>query len=161
VSVTQAPFSSKNPALQDVTVHAPHVVLPAAQLCVPVPFVTAQFCVPAGLVQLCEVVDAPHTAGSLGVQAWLVTSAPQLAGAPAGVQASRIAGAAPQSASSTTSPKLLAHARVRLREPLAAVHAHAPLRACAPLPAVISHVALRVDTPLPPHTLAEHAPHAP
>ena len=145
-----------------MTVHAPQVLLPAAQLCVPTPFATAQLCEPAGLAHACDVAGcAPHAEVPLGVHACDVTSAPQLGAAP-GVQLCDAAGGADaQLDDATASPKLFTHVTARDCEPLFGSHAHDALRACVPLDAVTSHVVLRVCVPAPPHTaVAEHAPHA-
>jgi hypothetical protein len=157
------PLRRKKPASHCVAVHALHVLLPAAQLCVPVPFATAQLREPDGLWQACEVTTAPQTSSLLGVQACAVTSAPQLAGAPAGVQLCAALGAgAAQNDAATVWPKLSTHVLVRVCVPLFGVHEQLPKRVCAPLFELKLHAAARDCTPAPPHTsVTEHALHAP
>ena len=107
--------------------------------------------------------EAPQTAESLGVQAWLVTTVPQLIGVPLGVQLCEAAGAtATHSALATVSPKLLTHVTARDCEPLLRSNTHAPERDCEPLLAVKLHDALRDCEPEPEQTAeALQAPHAP
>ena len=141
---------------------APQVVDPALQLCVPVPLAIAQLREPAGLEHVCDVVEAPQTAASVGVQACDVTTVPQLTGVPLGVQLCEDAGAPPlHSAFETGSPKLLTQVMARDCEPLATSNTHTLDRDCEPLLAVKLQDALRDCEPEPEHTAALHAPHAP
>ena len=129
VSLTQAPLSRWKFVLQVVGAQVDQLVEPALQLCEPVPLVTAQLCEPAGLEQVCEVAEAPQTAESVGVQAWVVTTVPQLVGVPLGVQLCDAAGAAAaHDALDTVSPKLSTQLMARDCVPLPASNTQEPER---------------------------------
>jgi hypothetical protein len=149
--------------LQLDAVHAPHVVAPAAQLCVPVPFATVQLCEPDGLLHACEVTAVPHAAASVGVQLCEVTAVPVQLAVPTGVQLCDAAGfTAAQKASATTAPRLSQHLTVRVCVPVFAFQLQLEVRVCEPLLAVKPHDAERVCVPVPPHTaVTEQALHEP
>jgi hypothetical protein len=149
--------------LQLWTWHALHVVLPGAQVSMPAPFGIAHARLPSGLAHAREMGSrVPQGRSPLGVHARVVSSAPQLLGAPSGVQASRSAGrGSVQRASGSVRPVSSVQRAVRVRAPESAVHAQAPLRDSVPLAEVTLQVALRFSVPLPLQTaLALHGPHA-
>jgi hypothetical protein len=145
--------------------HVPQVVEPAAQLCVPVPLAMKQLCDPAGLLHACEVVAAPHTPESVGVQLCEVVGDPVQLAVPVGVQLWLVDGLAPaplQRLSATVLPWLSRQTTVRDWEPVPASQPQLEVRDCEPLFAVKLHVALRVCVPEPLHTDdAEQVPQPP
>ncbi len=139
-----APLSMWKPALQLDGVHVPHVVEPAAQLCVPVPLAIVQLRVPAGLLQACESVAAPHAAESVGVQACVVLGVPVQLAVPVGVQLCVVDGrAAVHRLSATVLPRLSLQITSRDCEPLSASHPQLELRVWLPLLAVKLQLAVR------------------
>ena len=71
---------------------------------------------PAGLLQLWLVVEAPHTAESVGVHDWVCVPEPE------------------QKTLETVSPKLFLQTPVRDCDPLLAVKLQVALRVCVPVP---------------------------